>query len=57
MITIPCICGHDESAHFTYGSCSHIDFPFSAKRHHCGCAKFVRYSNLEWLEIQYDKKH
>ena len=57
MTEIPCICGHEEMAHHPWGPCSHISYPFNSKRHSCGCAKFIRFTNLEYLENQYDKNH
>jgi hypothetical protein len=53
---IPCICGHEENAHHPWGPCSFISFPFSGERHSCGCAIFVRFTNLEWLEIKAQEK-
>jgi hypothetical protein len=53
---IPCICGHEEKVHHPWGPCSFVSFPFSRKRHSCGCARFVRFTNLEWLEIKAQEK-
>lgn len=58
MNNIPCICGHEKEAHYyLVGACSNISYPFSSKRHACGCSQFKRFTNLEWLEAQYEKEH
>lgn len=55
---IPCICAHEQAAHVRLtGPCTHISYPFSKLRHSCGCPKFMRFTNLQWLEIQYAKKN